>query len=314
MKKYISVALCVALIVTLFSVLVMAANIDSIEFTFTAPVAGESLTISNFQTTNVNVSGITPLYCFKRDDKNFEEISSYDNSTNFYDFLDLFMQNNDAVSQIISGEEYIAIFSMDFLADVSVANDITLTETSNFTCGVMHVEKSEYDGPYFLHAYVVFTPSSLPSSESHDVKVNYVEGEKATPIYSVDITWGSMEFTYTAASEGTWNPEAHRFDNVVSGQWSHANDANKITVTNHSNTSITAEFSFNPNSSFSGLSSNFVNDSNNTLTDNELTLNSAVGSNTNAAPSASAYLELSGDITSTLPENTTCGTVTVTIK
>lgn len=56
---------------------------------------------------------------------------------------------------------------------------------------------------------------------------------------SVDIAWGSMEFTY---SDGTWNPETYTYENVG---WKPASEGgNKISVTNHSNVKILAAYHF----------------------------------------------------------------------
>jgi len=40
-------------------------------------------------------------------------------------------------------------------------------------------------------------------SNSADVTGTYVAGSAGGTVYSVDITWGSMAFTYTGASTGT---------------------------------------------------------------------------------------------------------------
>ena len=52
-------------------------------------------------------------------------------------------------------------------------------------------------------------------STSADVKGTYVPGSGTATVYSVDIAWGSLEFTYTDASKGTWNPENHSYDGAV---------------------------------------------------------------------------------------------------
>ena len=59
---------------------------------------------------------------------------------------------------------------------------------------------------------------------------------------SVDIEWESMSFTYYDVDKKIWNPEIHDYDEQPRG-WS----ANQkiITVTNHSNIQIRADFSFN---------------------------------------------------------------------
>ena len=41
------------------------------------------------------------------------------------------------------------------------------------------------------------------------VKASYSAGAGGGTVYSVDITWGNMEFTYSAGSGSTWNPATH---------------------------------------------------------------------------------------------------------
>ena len=79
---------------------------------------------------------------------------------------------------------------------------------------------------------------SVNGDKSKDVTAKYVAGTEATAVYMVDIEWGAMEFTYTAASEGTWDPESHTYDGVSEAKWSYADGANKVTVTNHSNAKV----------------------------------------------------------------------------
>ena len=50
-------------------------------------------------------------------------------------------------------------------------------------------------------------------------------------VISVDVTWGSMEFTYNV---GDWDPDTHQYE----GGWTCDEDENKITVTNNSNIAI----------------------------------------------------------------------------
>ena len=336
MKRNMSIALVVALIVTMLSIFATAANIGTVEIAFT-PVAGEIPTSTNFQTKNTSISLIDPIHCVVYDNEKLQTLQSYNESTAFTDFWITFTNEHPKVSQIITGEKYIAITTMCFNENSTISDNIEILETNNSECHLLYVDKGDPSGGVApsLYFYVVFTAPepqdsnsttgpSTPSSgtqtpstfapESHDVMLNYIEGTKSTVVYSFDITWGSMDFTYTAASEGTWNPSTHQFDNKVASSWRCEEDANKITVTNHSNTSITAALSFSPIDSFSELTSSFKDTSNEALTDSSLRIESAVGSNKDNAPSANAYLELSGDIDEPLTEKTKCGTVTVTIE
>ena len=43
------------------------------------------------------------------------------------------------------------------------------------------------------------------------VNGSFVSGTAADEKISVDIVWDAMDFTYTAASQGTWNPVTHTY-------------------------------------------------------------------------------------------------------
>ncbi len=141
-------------------------------------------------------------------------------------------------------------------------------------------------------------------TDSNVVKGTYVSGGTVTTIYSVDVVWGSMEFTYTDSFTGTWNPETHTFDNAKEAAWSCSENSNKITVINHSNIPIEADLSYTSKEGYTGIAGTFTNDS--------IRLSTAEGTSTTAAPTGSSLLTLSGELSSSanLAE---IGTVTVTI-
>ena len=148
--------------------------------------------------------------------------------------------------------------------------------------------------------------TSKGESDSAIVKGTYVAGGTAATVYSLDITWGSMEFTYTDASEGTWNPETHQYDNVVAAKWDCDKDANKISVTNHSNAGVTVQLSYASEPEYNKITGTFSNV--------ELNLESAVETELLNAPSGSSILSLNGALSSSTSEKTKIGTVTVTFK
>lgn len=87
--------------------------------------------------------------------------------------------------------------------------------------------------------------ASIDSSggTSHDVWAKYIEGAQ-TDAYKVELKWGSMQFTYSAAKE-EWNVDDHVWDIVDAGGWKvNGTDANVITITNHSSKSVTAKLGF----------------------------------------------------------------------
>lgn len=142
-------------------------------------------------------------------------------------------------------------------------------------------------------------------SDSADVKGTYVAGGTATTVYSVDITWGSMDFTYTDASQGTWNPQTHQYDDAAPAKWSCEADANKIEVTNHSNDAVIAQFSYASESGYSEINGAFSK--------NTLNLDTAVGTEVLDAPSDSVTLSLTGELSSDASASTKIGSVTVTL-
>lgn len=144
---------------------------------------------------------------------------------------------------------------------------------------------------------------------SHDVKATYrsdSSGSAGGKVYSVDITWGDMAFTYTAEA-GIWDPSTHKTTDAEGGVWTVDNEGgNTITVTNHSNTGVTAAFSYAADAGFEGITGTFDNAS--------LNLESAVGTTVEAAPKATASLSLNGALGSTTADNAKIGTITVMLN
>ena len=159
-----------------------------------------------------------------------------------------------------------------------------------------------------LSAYATDTITEVGRSANHDVTATYVAGSSGGAggtVYSVDIAWGDMEFTYTAAA-GVWDPGTHTITGADGGTWSATNTGgNKIKVTNHSNTAVTATFSYAAASGYEGISGSFDKTS--------LDLATAVGTEVSNAPSDSAALSLSGALASNTPTSTKIGTITVTL-
>lgn len=137
------------------------------------------------------------------------------------------------------------------------------------------------------------------------VKGTYVASENTPTVYSVDVSWGSMEFTYTDAYIGDWDPTTHKYINPVEAKWSCDTDANKVTVTNHSNVSITADLSYSQSTDYKTVKGLF--------SEKQLTIPSAVGTAVSSAPNNSSKLNLSGDL-SKGAKDVVVGTVTVSIK
>ena len=114
-----------------------------------------------------------------------------------------------------------------------------------------------------------------------------------------------MDFTYTDASEGTWNPATHTYDGATDGVWS--TDTKAITVTNHSNVAVNAALDFT--AEVDGIVGSFTEDSGN-ANDNILELATAEGTEVANAPTATANFGISG---AAIDANQQLGTITVTV-
>ena len=108
---------------------------------------------------------------------------------------------------------------------------------------------------------------------SNNVKGTYQAGGASTTVYSVNIIWDSLEFTYTAAGEDTWNPATHEYDGGSEASWS---GSKNITVTNHSNAAVKATASYQAETGYESTTMTFGN--------NGATVATAVGTEAASAP------------------------------
>ena len=137
------------------------------------------------------------------------------------------------------------------------------------------------------------------------VNGTYTPGTAADDKISVDIVWDAMDFTYTAASQGTWNPATHAYDGATAGGWSDNTPA--ITVTNHSNVAVNATLGFTPD--VAGVIGTFT-EASGTANDSVLELATAEGTDVANAPTATANFGISG---AAIDADKTLGTITVAI-
>ena len=114
-----------------------------------------------------------------------------------------------------------------------------------------------------------------------------------------------MEFTYREGSSPTWDPTTHTSKAGGTGGWSH--NGNTVTVTNHSNTEVTATLAYASTEGFKGISGSLGNKS-------TMTLKTAEGTQFANAPTDTAALTLSGALGSNVTRSTQIGTITVTIR
>lgn len=133
-----------------------------------------------------------------------------------------------------------------------------------------------------------FAINASAAQTMQDVTVYYYPGSKASDVVSVDIEWGSMEFSYYDEIEGTWNPNTHQFDGAVPARWEVVDSSNYVTVTNHSNKAVTASLSLSINPDYSSVTGQFDVPT--------LSIPTAVGTTSSNSPSATARLSLTGEM------------------
>ena len=141
--------------------------------------------------------------------------------------------------------------------------------------------------------------------EEINVSAKYVDGISGGTVYSVDLNWGAMEFTYTVSGARVWNPDTHTYDTTTSDTWTAS--GNQITVTNHSNAAIKATFAFHALDAYKDVTGTF--------TSAELSLPSAEGKATDAAElTGKTALNLDGILDSATTTMTKIGAITVVIE
>ena len=332
MKKTITIALVTAMLVTLVSVFATAAT--TIAITVTPPTAGETVSSVGIK---VNGSSHMAIGCFDYDTyhSTFEE---FKNNKNFDSEKDSYLGvdgKDISNTSCIANKKYIAVFfTMDDENPFPSGTALNVVGSDEY--GII------YNGGTDLYGYVVFTPNgsnidsdqsttepdntptgntspentpsdtsgnnttSANTSSSHDVTVTYQKADEPTTVYKVDITWGSLAFTYTEESKGTWNTSTHQYENPEESSWSCAQGANAITVKNHSNAAVNVSFSYEAKNDFSSVTGSFSN--------NTISLATAEGKSPSDAPSGAVNLYLDGTINEPFTGESTCGTVTVTIN
>lgn len=136
------------------------------------------------------------------------------------------------------------------------------------------------------------------------VEGKYQNTTTTLPVYSVDITWGAMQFIYTESGSKTWNPATHTYTDSITSGWT-AN-GNTVTVTNHSNTAVTASFDFAVLADYRTVTGSFNIVSR--------TLGAGVEGAYAKADYVTATLTLDGTLANTVTDYTKIGTVTVKIS
>jgi len=156
--------------------------------------------------------------------------------------------------------------------------------------------------------------TGIGGTDSKDVKGTYQEGQGGATVYSVDVSWGAMEFTYTDAATGTWNPATHTYSGGTAAAWSWTAESNKITVTNHSNAAVSAGLSFAAGGIGTGIAGSFFSATTGGTAKASLPLATAVGTAVASAPTDFSYFQITGGSVPSGTLNATIGAITVTLN
>lgn len=141
---------------------------------------------------------------------------------------------------------------------------------------------------------------------SADIKATYQAGKENTDtVYSVDVKWGSLEYTYSSGVTKSWDPTTLKYKETSgTSSWTCQDGADQITVTNNSNADITASLAY------AGTESNITG----TFSNSKIGLKSAEGTNAGEGPSGTTALSLNGALSDTTASKKEIGNVTVTIS
>ena len=93
-----------------------------------------------------------------------------------------------------------------------------------------------------LFILILFSPFIMGHTVK-DENISVTVGDVETPVYSVDITWDSMEFTYKETVNYLWNSTNHTYELSPSTyRWETSN--NNISINNKSNIPVNVELKY----------------------------------------------------------------------
>lgn len=142
-------------------------------------------------------------------------------------------------------------------------------------------------------------------SQNISVTAKYSDTVTTPDVYSVDITWDSMTFTYSEAGTRDWNPATHTYTENITAGWD--KERAEVTVTNHSNVDVDVTFNYVPDNTH-GVTTSLSN------TEAAVTLNAGVEGDLSHADSVTAALTISGTPNDTVnAAGVVVGTITVHI-
>lgn len=139
--------------------------------------------------------------------------------------------------------------------------------------------------------------------QSITVTAKHNDATSSTPVYSVDITWEDMTFTYNESGTRTWDPDTHTYTDNTTAGWDKISA--DVTVTNHSDAAVKVSFGYQEVET-TGITGVMSQDS--------FTLAAGVENDYAGADSDTSVFSITGTPNDTVtPEGVTMGTITVTV-
>lgn len=99
-------------------------------------------------------------------------------------------------------------------------------------------------GAFAADNSATLTGGESSSSKDITVKATLQTSPAETEVYSVDVTWTDMTFTYTQPQNKVWNPATHSYTTTDNGAGGWDKNEATVTVTNHSNKEVNVNVSY----------------------------------------------------------------------
>lgn len=148
--------------------------------------------------------------------------------------------------------------------------------------------------------------AGVGSQDPIDVTAKYNDAATEPTVYSVDLKWDDMTFTYNESGTRTWDPDTHTYTDTTSAGWDKISAA--VTATNHSNAQVTVKFDYTPQGA-TGVKASMSKDS--------FKLAAGVENKPNEAATNSSLLTIDSRTkpnATVSAAGTVIGTITVTIE
>lgn len=146
--------------------------------------------------------------------------------------------------------------------------------------------------------------AGIGSQNPIDVTAKYNNSTADPIVYSVDLKWDDMTFTYNEFGTRTWDPDTHTYTDTTSAGWDKTYAV--VTATNHSNAQVTVKFDYTPQGD-TGVRA--------IMTEDSFQLDAGVENKPNEAATDSSILMIIGTPNNSVTaEGVTIGTITVTIE